>query len=412
MTKLKNRLWIAVGLWFSQAAAYADPASLDGTVMCGYQGWFATEGDGMKRGWQHYGFNKEGRCHIDLWPDVSEHGADELYTTPLQFADGSPAQVFSSANPKTVSRHFQWMKAHQIDGVFLQRFATTTRGGDSLAFVDKVMANVREAARESGRAWCVMYDLSGLKKGEIESIVMPDWRRLREELRITSDPTYQKHNGKPVVAVWGIGFNDDRAYTLDESGALLRFLKTEFGGATVMAGVPFGWRELNRDSVKDPHLHEVLADADIISPWAVGRYGTVEGATRDIEKVHAGDAVWCQDRSKGYLPVIFPGFSWHNLMQARGQEAKVNAIPRLKGQFYWHQAMRRIQAGSKMLYVAMFDEMDEGTAIFKCANTTPAGEAKFATYEGLPSDHYLWLTSQIRRVLRGQQAATPWLPSR
>jgi hypothetical protein len=274
------------------------------------------------------------------------------------------------------------------------------------------MANVREAARESGRAWCVMYDLSGLKKGEIESIVMPDWRRLREELRITSDPTYQKHNGKPVVAVWGIGFNDDRAYTLDESGALLRFLKTEFGGATVMAGVPFGWRELNRDSVKDPHLHEVLADADIISPWAVGRYGTVEGATRDIEKVHAGDAVWCQDRSKGYLPVIFPGFSWHNLMQARGQEAKVNAIPRLKGQFYWHQAMRRIQAGSKMLYVAMFDEMDEGTAIFKCANTTPAGEAKFATYEGLPSDHYLWLTSQIRRVLRGQQAATPWLPSR
>lgn len=248
----------------------------------------------------------------------------------------------------------------------------------------------------------MMYDLSGLRAGEIEKVVMQDWKRLRNEERIIDDPGYLRHNGKPVVAVWGIGFNDKRDYTLDECEALLRFLRDnpEFGGMTVMAGVPFGWRTLDRDAAKDPRLHDALEFADIVSPWAVGRYGTIKGAERDIEKVHEADSAWCKERRKDYLPVVFPGFSWRNLSAARGVDAKLNAIPRLGGQFLWSQAMQRIQRGADMLYVAMFDEMDEGTAIFKCADEMPAGTRGFVTNEGLPSDHYLWLTGQIGKVLR------------
>jgi hypothetical protein len=56
-----------------------------------------------------------------------------------------------------------------------------------------------------------------------------------------------------------------------------------------------------------------------------------------------------------------------------------------------------------MLYVAMFDEMDEGTAIFKCSNDVPVGQvSKFVTYDGLPSDFYLKLVGAGTRMLRGE----------
>ena len=47
-----------------------------------------------------------------------------------------------------------------------------------------------------------------------------------------------------------------------------------------------------------------------------------------------------------------------------------------------------------MIYQAMFDEVDEATAIFKCTNNPPVGESEFLDYEGLRSDHYLWLVGQ------------------
>ena len=391
----------------TSSALTAAENTLTGKVMCGYQGWFSAEGDGMWMRWQHYGFGKPGECHIDLWPDVSELGKDELFDTPLQFADGKTAQVFSSAHPKTVERHFEWMRDYGIDGVFLQRFGASLKNLKGRGFNDRVLDNVRSGAAKAGRLWAVMYDLSGLRAGDIEKVVMQDWKKLRNEKRVIDDPGYLRHNGKPVVAVWGIGFNDNRDYTLDECDVLLKLLRTnpEFGGMTVMVGVPFGWRTLDRDATRDPRLHEVLQFADVISPWAVGRYGTIEGAERDIAKVHDSDAAWCKERKKDYLPVVFPGFSWRNLSAARGVDAKLNAIPRVGGRFLWSQAMQRIQRGVGMLYVAMFDEMDEGTAIFKCADEVPVGTQGFVTNEGLPSDHYLWLTGQIGKVLRKELPA-------
>jgi hypothetical protein len=103
---------------------------------------------------------------------------------------------------------------------------------------------------------------------------------------------------------------------------------------------------------------------------------------------------------------VFPGFSWHNLAKTRTDlsNGALNSNPRQKGRFYWGMISQAIAAKSKMLYVAMFDEMDEGTAIFKCANELPVntGSAKFLSYEGVSSDHYLWLTGQAGRLLRGE----------
>ena len=52
---------------------------------------------------------------------------------------------------------------------------------------------------------------------------------------------------------------------------------------------------------------------------------------------------------------------------------QLDSIPRSKGSFLWSQIVATKRAGCDMLYVAMFDEVDEGTAIFKCTNTPPIG---------------------------------------
>jgi hypothetical protein len=209
--------------------------------------------------------------------------------------------------------------------------------------------------------------------------------------------------------VWGIGFNDGikpRQYTLEECRDLVEFLKAD--GCSVMIGSPTGWRNLERDALPDPALHEVFKMADVVSPWTVGRYRNPKTVATHAQKFWGPDQIWCDENDLSYLPVIFPGFSWHHL-----KGAELDAIPRLKGEFFWSQVVAAKQAGAKMLYVDMFDEVDEGTAIFKVTNTPPdADGVPFVTYEGLPSDHYLFLAGQAARVIRGDIPPTDPIPTR
>jgi hypothetical protein len=101
--------------------------------------------------------------------------------------------------------------------------------------------------------------------------------------------------------------------------------------------------------------------------------------------------------------VVFPGFSWHNM-----HGGPLDQIPRLKGRFLWSQLVALKRADASMIYVAMFDEVDEATAIFKCTNDVPSG--KFVTLEGLPSDFYLKLAGAGARLLRGEIPPTDDLP--
>jgi arylsulfatase A-like enzyme len=377
-----------------------DTTTLTGKVMCGYQGWFNCEGDNAQLGWKHWTRQRRkvigpGNVTVDLWPDLSEFDPDEKYATGFKHADGRVAEVFSSANRKTVLRHFQWMQDYGIDGAFVQRFATDLRDEAVRRNNDQVLAHAREGANRAGRAYAVMYDLSGLGAGEVLR-VREDWRRLRESMTITDDPAYLHHAGQPLVAIWGVGFSDNRKYSLEECHELVSALKAD--GCTVMLGVPTWWREGKRDATAAPLLLEILKLADIISPWTVGRYRSPQEASRHGETVWKFDLQWCQKHDKAFLPVVFPGFSWHNL-----HGGKLDDIPRLKGEFLWAQVEAAKKCGSQMIYVAMFDEVDEGTAIFKCTNDPPVGEgAEFMTYDGLPADHYLRLVGEAGKLLRDE----------
>jgi hypothetical protein len=378
--------------------------TLTGKVMCGYQGWFGAPGDGSsEQAWRHWTKNRgplaDGNAKIDLWPDVSELDANQRFPTGFKMADGNPAEVFSSFERPTVLKHFEWMQEYGIDGVFVQRFANGLKNQPTLGDDNTVLASCREGANLHGRTYAVMYDLTGLLAGHIDDVIN-DWRALKNQMVITEDPAYLNHRGKPVVAIWGVGFNDGRKYTLAECRRLVDFFKNdqEAGGCTVMLGVPANWRELKGDAVSDPELLDILAMADIISPWTVGRYANPAEAAKYAENNLKPDLAWCRQRGIDYLPVVFPGFSWHNMYGAASDQ-----IPRLHGQFLWSQFLQAKRANVSMVYVAMFDEVDEGTAIFKCVNDVPVGQkSKFVTFEGLPSDFYLKMVGAGTKLIHGE----------
>lgn len=391
--------------------------SYEGLVMSGYQGWFRAEGDGSGEGWVHYGTQRKldaERLKVDLWPDVSEYA--KTYPTDFRFADGTPARLFSSWDASTVDLHFRWMKEYGVDGAFMQRFFGVTRTAQSREKGRVILRHALNASVEQGRAIAVMYDLSGLRAtGEDCSSVIQDWKELVDTLKITSQgprQTYLYHRGKPLVAIWGLGF-PDRPYNIRNIGLdrLIDFLKNDpvYGGCSIMLGVPAYFRELAVDTLPDPWLHEIMRQADVIMPWTVQRF--TPGLHREAERYAAyvaADLAWCKARGLDYAPCVYPGFSWYNL--TRGKEngpRPLDQIPREGGRFYWDLIRASAAMGARMLYVAMFDEIDEGTAIFKCALQPPApgGPAKLLALDAPGSDHYLRLTGLAGKMIRGQLPA-------
>ncbi|MCB1130069.1 MAG: xylosidase/arabinosidase [Verrucomicrobiae bacterium] len=406
------------------AAPRVDASTLTGKVMCGYQGWFGTPGDGEERGWRHYRNQtsqrfEPGEAGIEFWPDMSELGEHERFDTEFRHADGRVAQVFSSALRDTVVRHFQWMEDYGIDGVFVQRFATEVTGKAGkdekpmAETVNRILDNCRAGAERHGRTYAVMYDLTSMRAANI-ALVKEDWRRLVRERGILKDKSYQHHRGRPVVAVWGVGFGRGRDYGPAEVRDLIEFLKNdaECGGLTVMLGTSTYWREGGRDAGPFSEWEPVYRMADIISPWTVGRYSTPAHAREYATTRAVADREWCEALGKDFMPVVFPGFSWSNLKKGT-DEAPDAFIDRDDGRFLWAQYDAHIREGGvKMIYQAMFDELDEGTHIFKSTNDPPVGASRFLTYGDLPSDHYLWLVGEAARRLRGELPSTPALPSR
>ncbi len=376
--------------------------SLHRKVLCGYQGWFRCPADPAGEGWRHWS-RDSGRITpstltFEMWPDLSEFTDEEKYQAPgFSHPDKSQAFLFSSAHPRTVRRHFEWMAQYGIDGVFVQRFLVNV-GNPSF---DRVLGHVRDSVKATGRVYAVCYDLTGFPEDRIYDTLVADWTRLVDDLKVTRDDRYLHHDGKPVVFVWG--FYPDR-FGPDLAHKIIDFFQTNVSYAsTLIGGVPWYWRR-----EKDPEWARAFRRFDVISPWNVGN------STRVGERRYASTGSWKDDLAEAkragvaYLPVLYPGFGWTNL---KGEAAADQTIPRLGGEFLWRQFVTAADLGVEMAYVAMFDEVDEGTAIFKVSNTPPV-QARFQTFEGLPSDWYLRLTAEGTRLIREGRKGPREIPIR
>lgn len=401
-------------LLFSATMAFAqaviDASTLNHKVMAGYQGWFMTSDDGSGAGWRHWARSTPNASNIsfDLWPDLREFPASELTPTSFKYANGNTAGLYSAYNAATVERHVKWMRDYGIDGVFVQRFI-----GEAINMRpvrDRVLQNVRLAAEKQGRVFANMYDISGGNSSTLVNDIKNDWIHLVDDLGITGSSRHVRHNGLPVVSIWGFGFSD-RPGSASQLADLLQWFKSGAPAkyrASVMLGVDDDWRS-HASAWKSAYR-----SAAVLSPWSVGRYSDNNGADNYRAVNIAPDLAALSGTGVAYMPVVWPGFSWYNLQKG---SSPLNKVPRRGGRFFWHQAYNAISAGSKMVYVAMFDEVDEGTAMFKIAEN--AGQlpttGKFvplnADGETVPSDWYLRLMGEASKMLRGERTLTATMPS-
>jgi len=374
-----------------------DRSTLGGKVMAGYQGWFRTPNDLADGGWFHWvrnGYMHPTNFNIDMWPDISGYAEPELFPAPGVFTrSGQAAKLFSSTTPETVRRHFQWMRKYNIDGAFLQRFVSANSGG-AYGGEEFVLNNVRAAAHQEGRIWAIEYDISSLGNANSLQIISNDWRWLVDVFGVRNDSRYANENGKPVVFVWGLPY-PDRGIAKTNANAIIDFFKNDpvYGGNYVIGGWPWWWRTI-------PDWNDHFQRYDGALAWMPQN---AQGYLDDFNQLTS----WGID----YFPHVWPGFSWAH-MQKFNDESQYN--PRGSGMFYWDKIHGAVGSGAGRLFVGMFDEYDEGTAIIPMTDDPPLPApnwGRFITNLDKPSDWWLRLTSAAREMMLGLRPYTNAVPN-
>ena len=381
-----------------QGSDIVNSRTLDGKLICGYQGWFRVPGDPSSEGWVHYFRDQHlSQVTVEMWPDMEEYSTEERYPVPgWTLKDGSPAILFSSANKRTVLRHFQWMQAYGIHGVAVQRFAAGLYPGHSNESY-RIPAYVREAANRTGRTFYIMYDQSGLPGDLLVDYISKDWKILVDSMNITQDERYLKHNGKPVVSIFG--YWPERFSPQDARKLAAIFKQPGYEAHIIGSGQYIAPENTAWNVIYDDFL--------AYFPWNVGNYTSL-----DLDNAFVYTGQWPSEKSflenKGvtFMPLIFPGFGWDNLMK---QPPGTTRFGRRKGEVMWKEVKDAIHLGVKAVYIAMFDEIDESTAIFKISNNIPVNHY-FTTNEDLPSDFYLNLTGYAAAVVAGEKALPEVMP--
>lgn len=388
-------------------------------VHTGYQGWFTAKGDksGTNR-WVHWGSGDRElspeSITIDYFPDLREYDEKLLYKTPFTYSNGDVVKLFSSNDYETVDLHFKWMKEYGIDGVFLQRFLAPLKNPSLKKHRDKVLENVIKAAEKYNRKFAIMYDLSGYERTEKKSgaadfkeFINNDWIALNKKYNLTKLSSYMYEDQKPVLVMWGLGFKS-RPFSVRYAKDVLKLFKGNDDSCChdtyLVAGVPSYWRTLGKDSESNPIWNELYGSFDMITPWSVGRYNDENSYMNYLRNVTAPDIVKKSKLKIDYMPVVFPGFSWGNL-----KDEEFNKIPRNGGQFLWKQITEAKKSGADCIYFAMFDEVDEGTAIFKVAENqsqVPV-QGTYVTLDAdeynLPSDWYLKIVEKAGEIFRNEK---------
>jgi hypothetical protein len=371
--------------WLTPVMGGADSSTLAGKAMAGYQGWFRCPNDLNDIGWSHWDDNNATPFTMQelytspgvtsQWPNVSYYPASSQIGTDcpadqVVTASGKQGYVFSSANPDVVQQHFAWMQQYNVDGIFLQRFlgANQTPG----AAPEWVLANIRKSAASTGRIWAIEYDVTGLTDANIVSTIESDWRWLHDSCHILQDTNYAHNAGKPVVFIWGLSLRPD--ISTASAQTLINFFKSDptYGGNYVIGGIGNNWPSL-------------------LSTW------------QSTYQMFNGLLVWQpQNNANDHSTFASWGVDWYPHIWAD------HTTP---GTGYWSNLYNASAAGADRLFIGMFDEYNEGTAISPMSDDPPVSSPPFETNQGKSPFWWLQLTSEGKAMMLKQTPLTPTMPS-
>ena len=191
-----------------------------------------------------------------------------------------------------------------------------------------------------------MYDVTNWTN--MQSEIKTDW--LNKMSAYTASPAYARQNGKPVVCIWGFGFNDPgRPFAPDACLEVVNWFKAQ--SLYVIGGVPTYWRQGINDS--RPGFSGVYHAFNMISPWMVGRTGDLAGLDSFYNNVNIADQADCNASGIDYQPCVMPG--------------DLSSGHRFHGDFYWRHFYNMVRVGCQGIYISMFDEYNEGNQIAKTA---------------------------------------------
>jgi len=378
--------------------AASAPGGVVGKITVGYQGWFACIGDGAPiDGWWHWSQDwsqapSPSNNAIKAWPDMTEF-TSSYQTGYAALNNGQPAVLFSSYDQQTVNTHFLWMQQNGCDTAALQRFDPNSSEGPTR---NAMATKVRTAAETYDRNFYIMYDVTGWTNMQTE--IKTDWTTLMSAL--TASTAYATQNGKPVVGIWGFGFNDtNHPWSAADCLDVVTWFQSQ--GCYVMGGVPREW--LTGVGGSRSGYLDVYSAFNMISPWMVGAIGDIADSDSVYTQYNVPDQAYCNAHGIDYQPCVLPG--------------DVSANQRAHGDFMWHQFYNMVRVGAQGIYISMFDEFGEGNQIAKTTPTTatvPSNSGLLALNEdgtACSSDYYLRLTADGGRMLKGQLALTSTRPT-
>lgn len=167
--------------------------------------------------------------HVEMWPDLAEYPPTATQITPFSYGGGGYGYAYTSMADGVVDAHFRWMQEYKVKGAFLQWFVI-----EPTSYRLSIANTVKAKAEKYGRKFVLEFDISGSKVhpelGCSTGPLLVDCIKTRwmaaVDAGITGSTAYQTFNGKPLVAIFGIGLNTQDHLTAVDAANLIAWFKT------------------------------------------------------------------------------------------------------------------------------------------------------------------------------------------